>query len=127
MPGMVVRRRSAAGTDHTKRWSVLLALFGAAAAFGQTSLVSGALEGTVADSSGGRVPEASIRIRETSTHQVRIATASHEGFYRFSELPVGVWEVEVNQSGFAQYKHAGVMLQLGATAHLDIVLQPPGV
>jgi Carboxypeptidase regulatory-like domain/TonB dependent receptor-like, beta-barrel/TonB-dependent Receptor Plug Domain len=108
------------------RAAVLLALL-SSVGFAQTSLVSAALEGAVSDSSGGRVPEASIRIRETGTHQVRIATASREGIYRFSELPVGTWEIEVNQPGFARYKHAGVTLQLGATAHLDIVLQPPGV
>jgi hypothetical protein len=106
--------------------SAVFILF-AVTATAQTSLVSGALEGTVADTSGGRVSEATIRIRETATHQVRVASASHEGVYRFSELPVGVWEVEVNQAGFAPYKHAGVTLQLGATAHLDIMLQPPGV
>jgi len=98
-----------------------------ATAAAQTSLVSGTLEGTVIDSAGGRISGAMVRIREAGTHQVRVATASAEGTYRFSELPVGVWEVEVNQSGFAPYRHAGVMLQLGATAHLEIVLQPPGV
>jgi hypothetical protein len=107
-------------------WPAILALF-AITATAQTSLVSGALEGTVADTSGGRVPEATIRIREMGTHWIRITNASREGVFRFSELPVGVWEVEVRQPGFAAYRHTGVTLQLGATAHLDIVLQAPGV
>src|SRR2546425_8674109 len=107
------------------RCTLALALVTAAVA--QTSLVSGALEGAVADAAGGRIPGAVVRIREAGTHQVRVAAASPEGDYRFSGLPVGIWEVEVQQSGFAPYKHAGVALQLGATAHLDIVLQAPGV
>jgi outer membrane receptor for ferrienterochelin and colicin len=114
-------------TLRTEACAIAILLLLGVTAFAQTSLVSSALEGTVADSSGGRVPDVTVRIRETGTNQVRVGTASREGVYRFSELPVGVWEVEVRQPGFATYKHAGVMLQLGATSHLDIVLQPPGV
>src|SRR5205085_11642899 len=102
-------------------------LLAGAAAHAQTSRVGGALEGVVLDSAGGRVPNAGVHIRETGTHQVRVVSASAEGVYRFAELPVGIWEVEVNQAGFAGYRHAGVAVQLGATTHLDIVLQPPGV
>ena len=107
--------------------SILCLVLLAWAATAQTSIVSGALEGVVADSAGGRIPGAEIRVREVSRHQARNAAANAEGAFRFAELPVGVYEVEVKVAGFETYRHAGVTLQLGATAHLDIVLQPAGV
>jgi hypothetical protein len=46
---------------------VLLGISGLAAA--QTSPVSGSLEGIVTDSSGGRIPEVQVTVREIATRQ----------------------------------------------------------
>src|SRR5437899_3056051 len=95
--------------------------------FGQFSSVNAALEGAVADSAGGRMPAVTIKVRDTATRRTREGSTNAEGFFRISELPPGVYEVLVSQPGFAPYHHAGVSLQLGSTAHLDIVLQSGGV
>ena len=92
----------------------------------QTSLVSGALEGFVNDSTGGRIPGANILVREINTHQLRNASSNSEGAFRFAQLPAGVYEVEIRQPGFEIYRHGGVTIQLGATAHLDVSLQSAG-
>jgi hypothetical protein len=105
----------------------LTALLLAGSACAQTSRVGGALNGSVSDSLGGRIPGATVAVREISTHQAREISANAEGAFRFSELPVGTYEVLVSQPGFTTYRHAGVTLQLGGTAHLDIVLQSGGV
>jgi outer membrane receptor protein involved in Fe transport len=86
--------------------------------------VSAALEGSVRDSSGGQIPGVRVALRETATHRTREALTTAEGAFRFSELTPGTYEVAVAQPGFGPYKHAGVALALGATVHLDIVLQP---
>ncbi len=104
--------------------SVLLLVSAAGA---QTSLVSGALEGFISDTAGGRIPGAPIRVREVNTHQVRDASSDSEGAFRFAQLPVGVYEVEIHQPGFEIYRHDGVTLQLGATVHLEVRLQSAGV
>lgn len=85
------------------------------------------LDGTVADTSGGRVAGAGVTIRETSTHYTREASTNAEGVFRIPELPVGTYEVTVSAAGFTAYHHAGVLLQVGSTAHLDITLQSAGV
>jgi len=89
--------------------------------------VSGALDGSVGDSSGGRIPGATVSVRDTATNRMREAPANAEGAFHIGELPVGTYEVLVTQPGFAPYRHAGVTIQLGSTVHLEIELQPAGV
>ena len=90
----------------------------------QGSRVGAALEGTVRDSSGAVISGAAIAIRNTSTNQTRAAETNAEGSFRAEALPVGSYEVRVDQPGFAPYKQGDVELALGQTTHLDIVLTP---
>src|SRR6266404_1325025 len=90
----------------------------------QISRVGATLDGIATDATGARIPSVEVRLRETETHQTRSAVADPEGFFRFNELPVGIYEVLVDHPGFASYRHTGVVLQLGITVHLDTLLQP---
>jgi outer membrane receptor protein involved in Fe transport len=123
MPGLV----SQSGKTRRVATTGLLAAALSLTAAAQTSLVSGALAGSVSDTAGGRIPGATVRIREVNTNLRREGSANAEGGFRFSELPVGLYEVEAQQSGFAPYHHTGVTVQLGATVHLEIVLGSAGV
>ena len=96
-------------------------------AFGQSSLVNSALEGAITDSSGGCIAGAAITAREISTHLTRRTSSNEQGVFRLAELPVGTYEITAGQTGFASYRHAGVILQVGSTAHLDITLQSAAV
>jgi hypothetical protein len=100
-----------------------LLVFLAARAAGQTSLVSAGLDGTISDTSGARIPGVPVILTDTSTHQSRRTSTDAEGAFRFPELPPGTYEVTASHAGFASYRHAGVTVQLGSTAHLAIVLQ----
>src|SRR5262249_21217386 len=91
------------------------------------SLVGAALDGSVTDSSGARIPGVKLAIRDVATNRTREVLTSGEGAFRVSELFPGTYEVSVSQPGFAPYTHAGVVLPLGFTVHLDIVLQAEGV
>jgi len=62
-------------------------------------LVSGALVGSVSDSSGGRIPGAAVTLREIATNRSRGASTDAEGAFRITELPVGTYEVFVSQPG----------------------------
>jgi hypothetical protein len=81
----------------------------------------------VTDPTGGRIPGASVTVRDVATHQSRDLSTNAEGLFRFAELPAGTYEVTVTQSGFALYHHAGVMLPLGSTIRLDVALQSASV
>jgi hypothetical protein len=96
-------------------------------AWAQTSLVGGALDGTVSDVSGGRVPGVAVKVRDPDTHRTREASSNAEGVFHFNELAVGTYELSASQPGFAAYQHTGITIQLGSTTHLEIVLQSASV
>src|SRR5689334_2224339 len=102
--------------------STFILLVSAVAVWSQSSAVSGALEGSVTDSSGGRIPGVSVKLREISTNRAREAVTNAEGTFRLPELTPGTYEVEAGKSGFAPYKHSGVTVALGSATHLDMVL-----
>jgi hypothetical protein len=89
--------------------------------------VGGALDGSVTDPTGLSIPGASVRVRDIATHQTREVSTNADGMFHIAELPVGTYEVLVSQSGFRAYRHAGVTIALGSTAHLDILLQTGAV
>src|SRR6266852_7941739 len=97
-------------------------LFCSAKAAAQASRVGASLGGTVSDSSRAVIPQATITLRNTLTNRSRTVTTDDQGLFRADQLAVGTYEVRLEQTGFAPYRHAGVFLSLGQTVHLDIVL-----
>jgi outer membrane receptor for ferrienterochelin and colicin len=106
---------------------LLLALVGAASCAAQTLKTSGTLEGTISDTSAKRIAGVKVTFRQTETNQTRTVIADEQGFFRASDLPVGTYEVRIEQPGFVPYLHTGVGLDVGSTAHLDVVLPAAGV
>jgi hypothetical protein len=88
---------------------------------------SATLEGTVQDASGAGVGDDAVTVRETDTGLTRSTRADSIGSFRFTDLPIGTYEVRVERSGFAPYIHAGVILAIGQTGRLIVVLQPAQV
>jgi hypothetical protein len=93
----------------------------------QTSLVGAALDGTISDSAGARMPQVIVTVRNNGTRQARQVSTNSEGAYHVAELAPGTYEVSASQPSFAGYRHTGLVLTLGSTTHLDIVLQPAAV
>ncbi len=106
---------------------LLLGLLWPCILHGQASPVSAALEGSVSDSSGARIPGARVNLREVSTHQTRETSTAADGSFRIAGLPPGTYEVSASQRGFGPYRHAGVNVALGSTVRLDITLQSESV
>src|SRR6266478_1422706 len=102
----------------------VLFLLCAANAGAQASRVGATLEGVVSDTTGAVIANAKIALHNPLTNQSRSVTTDGQGFFRAEQLAVGTYEVEVEQTGFALYRHTGVVLSLGQTVHLDIVLSP---
>jgi outer membrane receptor for ferrienterochelin and colicin len=106
---------------------LFLALIGAVSCLAQTMKTSGTLEGTISDTTAKRIGGVKVTFRETGTNQTRTLTADDQGFFRASDLPVGSYEIRIEQPGFVPYLHTGVDLDVGITAHLEVVLPVAGV
>lgn len=88
---------------------------------GQTT--SGAIGGTITDSSGAVVPGASITVRNVETGVARTLTTNTSGYYRAPELGLGKYEVSVQAGGFQGALRAGIEITVGREAIVDFALK----
>ncbi len=77
------------------------------------SAVDGAVAGTVLDSTGAVLPNASIKVHNTATDADAVATSDASGYFRVSRLVPGDYTVAVSLSGFADYTAQHVMVEVG--------------
>lgn len=86
--------------SHMRRyfWAILLMLFAYGSAYGQ---FSSAIEGTVTDTTGAIVPSAKVVVTNTDTGVSQTTESNSAGFYRFSALGPGHYQVVISAQGFA--------------------------
>jgi len=98
-----------AKTYHSVSLQVLAITMLSAVTHAQT--VTGNVEGRVIDPAGAVVPGATVRAKEASTGALRATRTNSDGFYEFSYLGPGDYELTVEASGFErQSGRAGVTL-----------------
>src|SRR6266567_6304072 len=105
----------------------LIALSAARCAYGQGG-ATGAISGTVVDTSGGSVAGADVQIIDTRTETVvRKLPAGSDGSFVVPLLPPGTYSVVVNKSGFSQAKADGIAVRVTETTKVTITLKPGAV
>lgn len=88
------------------------------AALAQTNS-TGALTGTVTDSSGGVVAGATVTITNNGTGQQRTETTAGDGVYKFTLLNPGTYKVSFSAAGFKPAEVASVTVNVTETPVLD--------
>ncbi len=85
---------------------------------------AGTIQGTVTASAGGAaVANATVVTVPASTG----ASTSASGTYSISNVPIGVYAVQVSATGFGTKTVANVSVVAGGTATVDVALDPPVV
>ncbi len=74
-------------------------------------VVTGIISGRIVDPSGGAVPGASVTLTNRGTAAVLTATTPDSGAFRFTLLPVGIYDLQISRSGFETLHLAGVAAQ----------------
>jgi len=95
-------------------------IFCCAAASAQTT---GSISGTVKDATGSVIPDLAMIARNVDTGVQQNATSNGDGFYAFTTLPVGRYEIETFRPGFKPYKRAGLTIDVGTKLQIDIALE----
>lgn len=88
---------------------------------------TGSISGQVKDEKQAVLPNASVIVRIVSTGESRTSQTDSDGRYRFTNLPVGAYEITVEASGFAKYVQSGVTLLLNQNAVVDVSMTLRGV
>lgn len=84
---------------------------------------TGGLQGTVKDSSGAVIGGAHVVVRGTSMAGEKALDSESTGYYRFANLPPGVYSVQVSAKGFKTVKRDGINLETGHLPTLDITME----
>jgi carboxypeptidase family protein len=100
----------------TLRTALFVVAFLSGVAFGQ--IESGQLTGKVYDPNGARVAGAIVQAKSEETGLERLATTTTEGFFIFTNLPPGIYEVGVQAQGFA-VRTQRVRVFVGSVVRLD--------
>ena len=106
------------------RNSILLILFATTLTFAQT--FRGTILGTVSDPNGAVVAGAKVTARNTSTGLERSTTTDEAGNYTIPELPIGTYEVRVEQTGFANAVVSSVIVAVASERRIDVNLTVAG-
>src|SRR5450631_3172909 len=83
---------------------------------------TGTILGTVTDTSGAAVPDASVQVRNVQTGVKQTVNSDGQGRYRAPELGVGEYEVQTAKAGFSTVIHKGITLAVGAQSIVDFSL-----
>ncbi len=106
-------------------WLLLLILVACQSSFAQT--VVGRISGTVTDSSGAVIPNATVTVRNNATNLERTAVTDGEGFYTVTNLPVGSYTIAVEQKGFKKSVQTDNVLAADTRLTVNIALEPGAV
>ncbi len=119
------RHRSLCGQNILSAAILVLATL-LVAPFAGAQSTGGRIRGTVTDPSGGAVVGATVSLINEATGSTRQVQTSGTGDYTFIEVPVGSYEIGVNQQGFKKYVRKSVALNLNEVVNVDLTLQVGG-
>jgi len=86
--------------------------------------VTGTMNGTVTDRSGGTLPGVTVTIRNTETGLERVITTDKAGRFSAPFLPIGRYNVQAELAGFGTMRHQNVRVDLNETVVQDFILDP---
>ena len=69
---------------------------------------TGGLQGTIKDPSGAVVPKAEIVLTGTSLVGSKNSETDNSGYYRFANLPPGIYTLTAKAAGFSELKRDGI-------------------
>jgi hypothetical protein len=81
------------------------------------------INGTVTDSTGALVQNATVTVRNTATDASRDVVTGTAGVYNITQLPAGPYEVTIDKSGFRTVKYQAIDLTVDQALTLNAKLE----
>ncbi len=107
---------------HTRLSVILGGLLAATQVFGQ--LDTGAISGTVKDSTGGIIQASAIKITEMETAITVSLLSNNDGFYSAPSLRIGEYTITASAAGFGSETRKGIVLRVQDRLNIDFTLSP---
>src|SRR6202521_2122027 len=87
---------------------------------------AGSISGTVTDQTGAVIPDTMVTALNLDTTVLQTTKTNSNGFYNFTALPVGRYEIEILREGFAPYKRTGLVIDVNSQLRADVSLAMGG-
>ena len=84
---------------------------------------NGQFTGTVTDQTGAAIANAKVTVTNPATDLNASATTNSSGNYTVKELPLGIYKLTVEASGFKTVNNTACKSNAGTIAHVDFKLQ----
>ncbi|HXM21963.1 MAG TPA: TonB-dependent receptor [Terriglobales bacterium] len=105
------------------RATAVVVIIGVLLSVSASGQVAGAtLSGTIKDSSGAVVPQATVVIKNVATGVTTQLATNPDGFYTAANLLPGDYEVTISARGFNTERRTGISLTVGAQQVFDLAL-----
>jgi len=85
--------------------------------------VGGSISGTVTDPSGAVVSKVSVTATNTDTGIRQTLFTDEKGFYSFTSLSVGHYDLEVTSTGFRPYRRTAITIDANSALTIDAALE----
>jgi Carboxypeptidase regulatory-like domain/TonB dependent receptor len=89
----------------------------------QAQQTLGGITGTVTDTTGAVITDASVTAVNDQTTLTRALTTSAEGSYTFVNLPIGNYTLTIEHAGFETQKIPSILVQANRTATVSVELK----
>src|SRR5437667_64029 len=107
----------------TMRICVLLIVFAGFPAAGFAQFDSGQISGFVRDAQQAAIPGATVTVTNQGNGDHRSSVTNAAGFFVFPDLPVGIYSVTVELSGFKKFVQTDLRLSAASQMAVDGVLE----
>jgi Carboxypeptidase regulatory-like domain/TonB dependent receptor len=101
--------------------AALLVLLGCTLAFAQQT--TGSITGRVVDQQGAAIPGVTVTTKNVGTGFTRTEISDAEGLYRLNALPVGIYEVNAELSGFSTVSKKDVEVNVAQVQAIDFSMK----
>ena len=83
----------------------------------------GSISGTVSDRTGAVIANAKVVVHDVDKSIERTVETNDSGFYAFTFLPVGKYQIEIRCEGFRPYSATGLAIDIGSSLKVDVTLE----
>src|SRR5580765_6101549 len=85
-------------------------------------VITGTILGSVTDSSGATIPNATVTVRNINTNIETKAATSRAGEYTIPLLQPGKYDVTIDRDGFKTFRETGLSLSVDSRVRVDVKL-----
>jgi hypothetical protein len=101
--------------------AALIILMSSSSVLGQTTF--GRVSGTITDSAGAAIPNASVTVSNPATNFSRTATTDNSGFYTVTNIPVGTYTLLVEMQNFKKAVRQDNIINADSRLTVDVALE----